>query len=171
MLPTLEQYQLDYQDISAIKRAIIIAEKKLIRKRSGRARSSTVRAVTETLIQHLLISDLRVTNEVIHTFASQQNLFLGVWYDTHKVLVREMQCDNFNQLHSLQAVANQLFRLRHPYFHQFIGIYHPHPLHVFNRGSRIFLAFEYLEQCSLMDWMYSSEGQLKFVHVLGELKS
>lgn len=184
LLQSLEKYQLSIKETNIIQRAILYAQCK--DSREIRRRRNTVKLVSDKIFEHLLITDINVkdqlqirVNDDIITLPQQnfsnrrdrkQNETMydnnrncdykkAIWFSETDVLYRDFICKDITEVYALQAAANRLFRLRHPYLLDFLGIFMPLDLNNELRQSHLQLVFENVTNISILDWIYSSKGK------------
>ena len=97
--------------------------------------------------------------------------FPALWQGFHRVKIRLFKCLDPRQLYQLQAAANRMFRLRHPFLADFLGVCAIKDCDIEDdsvpladtepfdfENASVALVFEDLNPLSLLDWIYTPEG-------------
>lgn len=155
LLSCLEKYQLDHRETSIICRAIDLSTRSF-----GRARSNTNRQYDQKILQqHLVITDIRMIDDemdIIDTLGVVINnpYTKGMWNDYTNIRVKKFDCDSADLFYQLQAAGNRLFRLRHPFVLDFLGMF------LFGEyNEKLAMVFENFQYVSVKEWIYSTPGR------------
>lgn len=180
LLQSLEKYQLSVKETNVIQQAIFYAQ--CNNSSEIKRRRNTVKIISDQIFQHLIVTEIQIQDQ-LHTEAQplpkerkpannkiiimqkckkrflQNHYRKAIWFvaDNH-VLLRDFICKDTTQLYTLQAAANRLFRLRHPYIVDFLGIFMPPDSNHAVRESHLQLIFEDVQYISLLDWIYSPQA-------------